>query len=171
MHSRCPYLRGSPPTTSTSASRAKGTPGSSCGCSIRRKNWKTLSLALGESGAVSATWASRSAAARWWARRRVRCSWTARIWCRCDPAGNGTVHPASRTTATGGSEPGRSGRSSRDTGAELGKRHRPPGSPNAELACQPRKLQFPGSRTAAASAKAAQTSTAAGVLGACPVCR
>ena len=34
------------------------------------------------------------------------CSWTARIWCRCDPAGNGIVHPASRTTATGGSEAG-----------------------------------------------------------------
>uniref|UniRef100_A0A8C0TS61 Ribonuclease n=3 Tax=Canis lupus familiaris TaxID=9615 RepID=A0A8C0TS61_CANLF len=120
---------GSPPTTITSARRAKATSGRSCGCSIRRKTWRTRSLAPGGSGAVSVTWASRSAAARSWARRRVRCSWTARIWCRCGPAGNGIVHPANQQIATGGPEPGPDGRGVRDSGAEPGRRPRPPRSP------------------------------------------
>ncbi|XP_014384931.1 PREDICTED: ribonuclease H2 subunit A isoform X3 [Myotis brandtii] len=67
---------------------------------------RTPSLAHGESGAVCATWARRSAAARCWAQRQTRCSWTARTWCRCCPAGNAIVHPASQWTATGGPESG-----------------------------------------------------------------
>uniref|UniRef100_A0A673UCX6 Ribonuclease n=1 Tax=Suricata suricatta TaxID=37032 RepID=A0A673UCX6_SURSU len=92
--------------TKAAALREKATPGSSCDCSIRRKQWRTRSLARGESGAVSATWANRSAAARWWAQRRARCSWTEKIWCKCDPADNEIVRPANRSIATGGPEPG-----------------------------------------------------------------
>lgn len=45
---------------------------------------------------------------------------------------------------------------------------RPPCFPNPGNTGQPRELQFPGSHTAAVSASAAQTSPAAGALGACP---
>lgn len=124
-------------------------------------------MALGESGAVSATWASRSAAARSWAPRLALCSWTARIWCRCGPAGNRIVPPANQSTATGGPEPGPDGRGVRDSGAELGKRPRPPRSAK-ERGRRPWELQFPGSRTAGASVAPAQTSTAAEVSAACP---
>lgn len=45
-----------------------------------------------------------------------------------------------------------SGKSSRNPGAELRKRPRPPRYPNFELGSGPRELQFPESRTATASA-------------------